>query len=65
MKIFLKNCLWLVKDPLFVILMLFVILNFFVNDNLFEKYGVLIWYIVTFNICAYIGYIIDKNKINS
>lgn len=43
--------------------MLVVILNFFVNDNLFEKYGVLIWYIVTFNICAYIGYIID-NKSN-
>lgn len=65
MKNFLKNCLWLAKDPLFVILMLVVILNFFVNDNLFEKYGVLICYIVTFNICAYVGYIIDKNEINS
>lgn len=63
MKNYLKNCIWLAKDTLFGILMLVVILNFFVNDNLFEKYGVLIWYIVTFNICAYIGYIID-NKSN-
>lgn len=63
MKNYLKNCIWLAKDTLFGILMLVVILNFFVNDNLFEKYGVLIWYVVTFNICAYIGYIID-NKSN-